>query len=413
MTTRISLLAAVLVTVLLLPATASAAARAVLVSPGQDAVVSSPVELRTRVTRDVIDPDVTRVEVRLSQNGSAAAPGSDSVSLSCISGCGSAESLWGGRVYDPATTAPFGAGPGCNGRWYLQVAVDGGGSGSGTPFLASAPAAPASAVRVAIDGRDAVLTWGRSPEPDVAAYRIERRTDGGSWAAAGEAAADASRFVDRDLDEGSYQWRVVTLRGDGRSGGGPAAPCADREPDLATVSSTTAGRVTEPPPPPPSPSPADEPEPTGGTDTSGDGAAPGDGEQGGTSGAGDAPAAGRGDAPAGSTATPVDGGTTADAPVAEVDGDGAAAPAPQEPVEEERFYGEDQALGALDYGDVVPHANDASAGGPAGGTWVPGGVSITTQEQLDQVRLLRPVAGGMILLTFAFHIRRWQREHDV
>lgn len=408
---RLILLAAVL-TAALLPVSASAAARATLVSPGRDAVVSSPVELRVRVTREVFEPDATQVHVRLSADGSGPAPGTSPAALTCISGCGSTDAVWGGRSYDPATAAPFGGGPGCNGRWYLQVAVDGGGFGSGTPFVASAPASPARNVRVAIDGRDAVVTWGRAPEPDVVGYRIERR-DAGSWAAVGEAPASADRFVDADLDEGSYEWRVVTLRPDGRGSGSALSACADREADLTTTSATTRGRVTEPPPPPPSPTAA--PGPDDDATSGGDGTTSGDGTDGGTTtgdgtshgpGTGaEAPAAGSG-AGTGTPTTEDTSGTPVAAPAAP------APEAPAAPTQEERYYGEDQGVGTLDYGDAVPGTDpDATAAAPAGGTWVPGGVSISTQ--LDQARILRPVAGGLVLLTFAFHIRRWQREHDV
>lgn len=237
---RLLLLAAVL-TASLLPAPASADVRATLVSPGRDAVVSSPVELRVRVTRDVVDPNATQVQVRLSADGSSQAPGTSPITLACISGCGSTDALWGGRSYDPATSSPFGGGPGCNGRWYLQVAVDGGGFASGTPIVASAPASPAADVRVAIDGRDAVVTWSRAPEPDVVGYRIERRGEG-SWSTAGEVASSAKRFVDEELDEGSYEWRVVTLRPDGRGSSGAMSACADQEADLTTTSNTTRPR---------------------------------------------------------------------------------------------------------------------------------------------------------------------------
>lgn len=412
MTIRLSLLpavlAAVVTTLLLLPGTAWAASNATIASPGRDAVVSSPVELRVRVTRDVLDPPARRVQVRLSGDGASAAPGSGPVDLTCQSGCDSTESVWGGRSFDPATAAPFGGGPACNGRWYLQVAVDGGAFGSGSAVVASAPASPARDVRVAIDGRDAILTWGRAPEPDIAGYRVERRGSG-SWTTVGEVGADATRLVDADVDEGSYEWRVVTLRPDGRG----SAPCEDRDADLATTSTVARGRVTEPPPAPsPSPSPSTSPSPDG-EDTAVDAGSGDDGTSGDGSGGAPSPAAGE-------VATAPDGSATdtsgrASAPA----GDGAAVAAPAtagtaaapETAAPERYYGEEQGVGTLDYGEVGSDGVPPAAA-PAGGTWVPGGVSVMT-EQLDQARILRPVAGGMVLLTFAFHIRRWQREQDV
>jgi hypothetical protein len=38
---------------------------------------------------------------------------------------------------------------------------------------------------------------------------------------------------------------------------------------------------------------------------------------------------------------------------------------------------------------------------------------VVTERNLDRITLLRPIAAGMVLLTFGFHLRRWQREHDV
>ncbi|MBW3619263.1 MAG: hypothetical protein KY461_03400 [Actinobacteria bacterium] len=411
MTIRLPLLAAVLAVALLLPTAASAAATATLVSPGRDARVSTPVGLEVRVSRDVLDPAVRQVHVRLSADGAGAAPGSQPVSLTCVARCDTTDSVWGGRSYDPSTAAPFGGGPACNGRWHLQVAVDGGAFGSGTPVVASAPPSSARDVRVAIDGRDAVVTWGRAPEPDVAGYRIERRS-GDAWTTVGVTGPDASRFVDADVEVGSYDWRVVSLRPDGYASGGPAAPCADREPDLATTSSTTSGRVAQPRP---SPSPTDD---TPEDDDTPDDASPGDD---GGAGSGQGPAAGdgtHGSPDAGApdpTGEPTGAsGEAGPAPAAAPSGgdDTAAGGSDEELVGEgERYYGEDQGLGPLDYGDVDPVGGDGA--GPDGATAVAGGVSVPVQRDLDRIRILQPIAGGLVLLTFAFHIRRWQREHDV
>lgn len=397
MTSRFSLLAALVAVALLLPTTASADARASVVAPGRDAVVQSPVALEVEVTREVLDAPPGRVQVRLSADGSGAAAGSRPVDLRCLSGCDTTTAVWGGRSYDPATAAPFGGGPGCNGRWYLQVALDDGRFASGTPVVASAPASPPRDVRVAIEGRDAAVTWGRAPEPDVAGYRVERR-DSGSWSPVGEVGADATRFVDGDVAEGTYEWRVVTLRPDGRVAGGPAAPCADGEPDLETTSAAARGRVTQPPPSPaPSPSSSSDPGPDQGT---------ADG-----TGVGDAPVAGDGEVGSDSGEASPDGEAVATEPTTAGTAPASAEAATDEP-RDERYYGEGEEVGTLEYDDVVP-GDRPTAAAPQGGTWVPGGVSVTTQRDLDRTRILRPVAGGMVLLTFAFHIRRWQREQDV
>lgn len=434
----LSLSATAALAVALSPAAAQAATTATVQSPGSGAVLHAPVELRVQVSRDLLDDDATRVAVRLSDDGSGAAAGTEAASLRCVSGCGTRDAVWGGVTFAPSTGAPFAPGPVCNGQWVLQPSV-GGGYGSGVSVVLSVPASPASSVRVSIDGSDAELTWQRAPEPDVAGYRIDRRQSGGDWVAAGTVPATSSRYLDRAVPRGSYDWRVVTLRPDGRGSDGAHAPCADRAPDLETLSSARSGRITVAPSPSPSPSPGSSPAsggstsgPAGGsgsdrdgsdgsTDTSGDGAtadgtepAVADGEPGGDGAEGDA------DGEAGAPGRPSGPRTRIGAPPPARSrtldnqarlpafGSGAA--------EEERYYGDGE-----EFADQLPYGEEPVVAAPGDRdrieaskvqTWVPGGVEFLTERFADPAPILRSIAAGLILITSAFHLRRWMRESD-
>lgn len=430
--------AALAAAALLLPATTvSAAVTASLESPTRDAVVRAPVEVRVRVQRALVDPEVQRVDVRLSPDGASAADGGRPAALRCLSGCGGQDSVWGGAVYQPATAAPFRSQPACNGRWYLQTSVNGGGFGAGVPFVASAPGSPATDVRVAIAGRTATVTWAGAPQPDVAGYRIERRADGGAWRDVATVEAGDGRYVDEGLYPATYDYRVVTLRPDGRTAdGGAMSPCADRGDDLTTTSASARGRVTTPPPPSPSPSPSP---------TTGDPADATDDDRGTDGGDGDDGTAGSGGTPAGGTDADGSGAGdgTADDGAATPAGDASedeASPAPRRttrtriapppsarsnrldtttrlPAGEEQpevFYGEGEGFSdELDYGDVEGPTRSPQAAAPEsfGGRSL-GAVRVFTERILDPERILRPFAGGLVMLTFGLHLRRWMRESD-
>lgn len=436
MTARISTLTLALVGVLLLPGTATAEQRATVQSPGSGSSVSAPVELRVQVTRDVLDEEVRRVAVRISRDGTSAAHDTTTVSLRCVSGCGTRDAVWGGVTFDPVSGSPFASRPVCNGRWVLQPSIDGGGFGAGTAVVLSAPGSPASGVRVSIDGADANLSWQGAPQPDIAEYRVERRSDGGSWQSVGTVPAGAERFTDRAVPRGSHDWRVVTLRPDGRSGGSPAAACSDTGADLATISSAASGRVTVSPAPSPTPQPSSRPA-TDGTDASssggGDGAADGGTSSGGTSQNRD----GEGERAAGNASADADGedpeqaedaeaapGPRRSGPRARVGAPPAARsrsldldtglPSSGGAAPRQRYYGEGEEFAEeIDYADApVVAAGEDGREAQSSGRWVPGGVEFLTQRSPDTMRALRSVAAGLVLLTFGLHLRRWLRSGD-
>lgn len=427
------ILSAAVAATALLPSTAHAAVTATMQSPGPEATVSVPVELRVQVSREFLDPETQRVGVRLSADGASPVPGTQAASLTCVSGCGSTDSVWGGAMFHPATGAPFAAAAVCNGRWYLQPSVDGGSYRSGVPITVSAPGSPATSVRVSIDANTATVTWTRAPEPDLAGYRIERRVDGAGWRDVAAVEPRTSRYVDEGLAPDSYEYRVVTLRPDGRTSNGPAGPCADQDPDLETVSASSRGRVTTPLPSP-SPSPSPDPADDGDTGREGSDGAGGDGsaDEPGTSTGGDGgtddagtggtdPAGspdGDGDPTDGDAASPAPGSNTRTRVGAPPSARGsrldADASVPSQPEPEARYFGDGEGFeDEIDYGDAdgVVAADDADELAAEGtGTWVEGGISVFRERFVDPERVLRPIATGLVFLTFGLHLRRWMRE---
>lgn len=416
-----------LTTLLLVPSPASAEARATVTSPGQNAVVSDPVDLTVTVTRELLDPEVRTVALRLSADGANRAAGTKTVVLSCVSGCGSERSTWSGPAFVPATAAPFASESVCNGRWHLQPSVDSGPFTSGTTVSVAVAPSPARAVSSSTRGTDEItVRWEAAPEPDVAAYRVERRVDGGSWRTVATVDAGQTSLTRRGLAPGRYEHRVVTLRPDGFIDGTPAPPCGDQQHDLAATSATTSatlGRSSSPSPSPgstSSPRPSSSPGPsTGGNGGDGDqtggdpSGEPGDGSSpdpsaspsDGSGAPGDGPSPGatrRGEAP-----------RIGAPPSARREGPRLSAPSlPSQPGsrQEDVYFGEDGPFSEeLDYGDAEG-IRDEDPGSRSVTQRVVGGVEVFTERLVDPERILRPIAGGLIALTLGLHLRRWQRD---
>src|SRR5205814_10196693 len=53
------------------------------------------------------------------------------------------------------------------------------------------------------------LSWGASPESDVAAYVIYRATESGAFERIGTTRAPASTFLDRGVTRGTYRYAVT------------------------------------------------------------------------------------------------------------------------------------------------------------------------------------------------------------
>lgn len=437
-------LAVAVVVVLVTAAPALAAVTANMRSPGSGATVTGPVELRVAVTRSnpLLDPEVERVAVRLGAAPGTSAPGSSAAELDCLQGCapepGAEEetSVWGGVRFDPASPGAFfsgGTGPVCNGRWYVQPGVNG--SFENYPsveFGVAAAPTPVGSLASSGDLEGITVTWSGPPEQDVAGYVVQRRPEGqSSWTSLRVLEPGTTSYRDAGLDPGGYDHRVVTLRHDGRTPGGEwVAPCQDSEtaPGSALVASSPATTATVPAPPPPSPSPS--PSPTGGASgepapspsPTGDGGGGGEsGEDSGGEGTGgtggESPGPTSGGAGGGGGGG---GGQVAPPPPPQRSQQRQAEPPlpaqPRPPPPRQRYFGEDDPFSEqLDYGDTRPPEVAAPSPAPtrtegAGTERGPEAVRSFVVRNLNQERVLEPLAGGLVLIGLALHLARWLRE---
>lgn len=234
-----------------LPAgTAHAAGVGQITSPAVDATVSEPTAIVVEVTgrtqrTSLFEPAPThQVQVRLATpSGDGPLEDTNPVDMACETDCNSS-STWTAPDFDPATLAPFADTASCNGGYTLEVRVDGGAWTGHGVRVSRAPAAPRE-VSASADVGEATVGWKPAGDPDVAGYRVQRRTDG-SWATAATRPASARPLTDTDVGPGEVEHRVLTLKGDGRVDGETVAPCADTEPDLSTASASVATTVPSP-----------------------------------------------------------------------------------------------------------------------------------------------------------------------
>ena len=435
------MVAALVALLAMLPAGAAHAAGAGQVtSPANGATITSATGITVQVTGragSVLDPRDHVVWVRLADRSGATAVG-QAVQASCADNCGG-DSTWTAPALDPGTMAPFG-GPVCNGGYTIQVQVDDG-AWTGHPIrLARAPHAPRD-VAVTPGTEAADVTWGAAPDGDVAGYRVERRASGGSWKVVGTTGAGARGLADADAPAGSVEYRVSTLRGDGLVGGAPADPCADTEPDLATPSAPVATTVrapagstsdgpTSPARPTPTPS-SGSGSGSGGDGDDGSAATGGDGSGSGGDGTGDDVVAddSGGDAQPGADDTASDGGSaparrpgnrvapptavgTVTNPSVTVP-DAPRADSPLVATGGERYYGEGEEFSEeMDFGDLgaVEALPEDAVTTETRVIRVPGALQSVLGEELALNRVLAPVAGGLIMLAFGLHLRRWTRD---
>jgi fibronectin type 3 domain-containing protein len=85
-----------------------------------------------------------------------------------------------------------------------------------TPLDMTPPSPPGRLVVVPSAGT-ARLSWGASPEPDVAAYVVYRAHDQGDFVRIGATRAPATTFVDRDVAPGTYRYAVTAQDGGARA----------------------------------------------------------------------------------------------------------------------------------------------------------------------------------------------------
>lgn len=420
---------------------AHAAGVAQITSPAADAAVAQSTAIVVEVTGDTQrtslfePPPPHQVQVRLATpSGAEMMAGTSPVTMGCETDCHTT-STWTAPHLDPATLSPFADAPSCNGGYTIQVRVDGGAWTGHGIRVGRPPAAPRD-VGVTADVGEATVSWAAASDPDAVGYRVQRRLDDGSWTTLVTSAASTRSFTDTDVDPGAVEYRVATLKGDGRVDGAPVAPCADTEPDLSTASApaaTTVPSAAGAASPSPRPSPSDpsrpsRPSPTPSSEPGDDGSEEATDSPDGTDGDStaddpdDAATGDQGDDPdadndAGATAprragtrvappTPVTAGSRSEVTVADVPG----ADSPQVATERESYYGDGEEFSEeLAYDGL----GGVEATGPVTKTRVvrvPGALQTVLGEELDLRRLAPPIAAGLILVAFALHLRRWMRD---
>lgn len=394
-------------------------------SPGAGAVVSAPVDIAVEVSRSVGE-EVAGVTVRLSRDGDTTAPNTRTAELRCAEtdGCntvGSSKDRWGLVELAPDGGA-LATGPVCNGQYVLQALPDGAAGWSGIPVVLTDPSV-AAVTHLTADGepRAAHLSWTPPSSAGDLSLRVERRPEGASgWNAVATLSGTATSYSDQAVTAGTWEYRVVTTRGDGFVSGRPVAACTDTEPDHAAPSEFRTV-VVAPGPTRTRTSSTDD----GSTGSDSDGTAAGPSEQGGTtsptadgseSESADDPAAGDGGTHDGTAAGSGSSGPrtrVAAPPPARRSSNTVSAPEIARPQHRETYYGEgDEYSDSLDYGDVDPMVTPSAEDGEvtAMGRWVPGGTETITTLRLDERQVLLPIATGLLLLALGLHVRRWMRS---
>ena len=396
-------------------------------SPRAGDVLSDPVPIEVSVTWNGERPD--HVDVRLVGADGARIPNTEPVRLTDCSGdcqdfsLAERRSTWSGATFDPATLAPFASGgPRCNGAYGLQVRPQGANWGGGIGVVVSVdPSAPTDVTATATGtGGQVEISWRAAPQPDVTGYTVQRRRNvTGSWDTVTEVGAQTTTVTDRDPPAGTIQYRVATFRGDGFDGDAPVAACADSQRDLVAAAAPVTVQVAEP-----SGSPSDG----GSSAPDGDGSSTPDGD-------------GSSTPDGGSTGSPTDGSDGQGGDADDQDGEEDASTSPQpsprrrapatsvrtgpgpqvdvpdvsspsrSPAPEESHYGDGQGFSEeLDFGELGDGESRASGDDEVAGAVsldVPGGGA---EDELALRRVLAPVAGGMIMLAFGLHLRRWTRD---
>lgn len=409
----------------------AAAASLTWLSPGAGAVVSGPVDLAVRTDRQVGET-VDGVTVRLSTDGETIAPGTRTRELRCAEsdGCnrvGQQQDRWGLVELDP-DGGELATGPVCNGQYVLQAQQAGTSAWAGTPVVLTGRTVQAPS-GLAADGepRAAQLSWTPPASAGDVRLRVERRVEGASaWDAITVLPGSASSYTDSGVAAGTYDYRVVSTRGDGFVAGRPAAACTDSEPDLTAASQSRTVTVA------PGPSSGSTTASDGTTDdamtgadedgtaasTSGDGSDPGtpshDGAQSGDADGEDADGSTADDDISSSGGTPRS-GTRVAAPPPPRRGDSAvrAPEIARSRGGEGTYYGQDDPFSeelGYDQDPAAPLAGEQPDETSAIGRFIPGGTRTLTQLHLDRRQVVLPIAAGLLLLVSGMHLRRWMGE---
>ncbi len=358
------------------PGAAETGANITKPSHEQPITSDSPVPVEVRVDKLSSDPAVESVQVRLFADGSSYSR----TSLQCVSGCGSSPQTWTG-TFDPRP-API-----RNGLWKLQLSLNGGDFQDRIQIYLSLPPSPVKNLQTKPEQGGVQLTWDKAPEPDISGYRVQRSTSDGGWQQVASLGSAASTYKD-NVSSGSYMYRVISVRPDGRTG----------EP-LTAASGAKSAEVAAPPPPPQSENKNQNP------------GAPG---------------------PSGNIANnSVNGGTTtgSNAPQPNAGRGALAARVPPPPPARRGFGFNLRSLGqvfgfqspqgeaaeeAFGEGEGFSEELDYSGVDPVTGEPVDLPLGSSIQEilisQLTNRPLLISLAAGLLLLALAFYILRWLRR---
>jgi len=384
-------------------------------SPTDAEPIRSPTNIHVTTERELLDPPVQSVEVRVAGAGQASG---DAVALQCIEGCEGepTQRAFGGATLDPAAPAGFfgsGSTPMCNGAWRLDVRLNGGEWRNGSNFTASYPPSAVPFLELEAGAESVDVSWGAPPEPDVSGYELERRKVGASfWTPLGDFAPTVRSHRDTDLLAGDYEYRVTTYRPDGLAGGTGTTPCSDDDRSLSATSAPSTTTVGARPSPRPSTSPSPG---SGGTTTGGDGGAT----------TGDGSGSGGGDGDGGTTGAGGDGGSTtggttrrvAPPPPPSRSGPDLSAPdlpRPQVAEPEEHFFGEGEGFNELlDYGDAAEDPDSHSTEEPGEVVVEASGFTSVITRIFDSDRVVRFMAASLVLFTLALHVIRWMRDGHV
>jgi len=328
----------------------------------------------------------------------------------CTSNCYPARgdaSSWKGPTI-AASGAPWSVA--CNGRHQLRVIVEGAEEAITFLNFLQPPPAPAG---VAANGGvgDVTISWTPTSVVDVFAVAVARQSAAqaasGAWTSlTPEQLLDPadSSFHDTTVKASDLpvSYRVAFVRHDGKKAGGSGwvDGCADGDTPwedvfaAQTLSVTdVAGNVTAP-----EPSPGPSETGTGGSseDPSNPGPNPDPSETAGTPRRPDV------------TSTEPDSGSGSN------DRDRPRTPnvtVPDRPAPDVHYYGDDLGFSEeLDFGDLEPvtegPTDEELEDGP-----IAGAVEVSSLERvLNEDVVLRSVAGGLIFLTLALHLRRWSLE---
>ena len=364
--------------------------------------VREPTDVRVEITKDSRVEPISRARVRLRRGGETVG---DWVDMACKQRCSDedVQQTWGpadDRKLDPATGAPFASsGPLRNGTYELEILVERGRfldpvRGSDDIRLSVPPTAPRE-VAAERDGDEVRVTWKRAPEPDVTGYRVERR-GGDGWSEI--ATTSDARHVD-EPGPGTYRYRVVTLRDDGRGG---------------TLEKASSEREVEIPEPEPEDESDDGDGSSGGNDDGGNAAGgngSGDGNEDGNGNGASQDDGGASDASESETSSSSSRERRSSTSRAPSLGSGRSGQIPSvfgrspETADPEAFSEE------LDFGDAA----NGNGNGDGDGNGADDDVVLSTgrggafDRMVDGERVATPIALGLVLTATGLHLWRWLR----